>query len=445
MKRTGAADNMPREEYEILHNYATVMLPLDVYSLYEMFAEEQMRNAQEYEDILDTVIKAVRGEQADLYGARKELIARMKEAMFYLDEYSVFEYILARIAGRFLKKELPEIDVSAEVASLVGRIRALKDKSLVQTNVVMITSQLPIRFTKQKFADIVSENLKIYSGLPRQSAKDFYENTLSYAGIYSGELSEDRFADLAATARKLTGADYANLSAEEYDVLKNEYNEAGDIISETIDLFNMLAKIINSLIVIKETEEYKNDESEEVNAALAAMYSEVCSAFENEDASLVSEDTVESFAALEGRVEKYAALKAKAESRHTARYEKQHGGSDSEKDNNLFMLLSESLFADIYDESEGNDSAEADMAPADDIYIHELAKKFEETFRKQAEGESRALVRARMAGALGQMLPIFNDINEFRTFAETTLLNTGDRAEREGSIIQIKRLFSDTE
>lgn len=441
MKRTGVAETMPREEYEILHNYAGVTLPLDVYSLYEMFAEEQMRNAQEYEDILDTVIKGIRGEQADLYGARKELTERMKEIMFYLDEYSVFEYILARISGRFSKEETPEIDVSAEVASLVGSIRALKDKSLVQTNVVMITSQLPVRFTKQKFADIVSENLKIYSGLPRQSAKDFYENTLSYAGIYSGELSADRFADLASTAGKLTGADYANLSEDEYNRLKEEYNEASDIIRETIDVFDRLAKIINSLIVINETADYKTKETEEVNSGLSSMYREVCNALENEDASLVGEDTVECFTIIEGRVEKYAALKAKAESNHSARYEKHRGDADAEKENNLFMLLSESLFAELYDESEDASFVEDNMAPADDVYIHELSRKFEEAFRKQAEGESRMLVRARMAGALGQMLPIFDDINEFRTFAETTLLNTGDRAEREGSILQIRHLF----
>lgn len=430
---------MLKEEYEVLNRCASVLLPLNLYQYFEMDADGQFKFTEGASDVLDSVIGAIRGREADLYHVRDEITRRMKSIMFYLDEFSVFEYILVRTGGRFEKTDEPETDIANEVNRLVNDIRTLKDKSLVQTNVVMITSQLPIRFTKQKFFDMTAENFEIYTGLQRGAADDFYENLLSYAGIPCASTEKDLYPELTEAEKKLVAADYRNLSADEYEDLKDGYNEASDIIRATVDCYSQLIKVVNTLIVLNETSEYETPESKEIAGAMAKMYDKVTQALENDDPSIVGDDVPEAFSVLEGKLEKYVDEKNRLE----GKYEK--GGKNMEneasvKDINMFMMLSESPFAELL-KDELSEDEKLRLEAADDGYIHSLASDWEEKFRIATAGESMTLIHARMAGALGQMLPIFDDINKFKTYMETTLLNTSDRAEREGSIRQIRNLF----
>ncbi len=423
-----------REHYmEVYNKCAAVLLPLNYYSFFEQWADGQYNASLGTAELIVRTVEQVGTPDDKIYDIRKEIIKRTEEIMYYLDKYTLFEYMLARIEDKY-NKDTENPDIQTEINKLIEDVSRLKDRSLVQTNITGIMSQLPVRMTKQKFLDVVAENIKFYTGLPKKGADEFYYNTLSYAGIKKEALTEEYYPELKGLAEKLEKLDFTGLSESEYRNILAEYNKAEEQIRTTIDCYEELIKIINNLIILKKTEGFVSEEAEEVNVAVKGMLEKVTEAIINNDSEAISEDITDCFEKLEGRIEKYTLEKDRLEGKHYK--------EDEQKEVMILSaLLSSSVFAEIDDIGEEQGIVNVPGEVADKDYIGKLTERFREKFLSAVEGEARLLTRSRMAAVLGQVAPLFDNINDFKAYMESTLGACRDDAERYGSLRQIHRLL----
>ena len=111
------------------------------------------------QDILDEV-KALRCQ------AEKE----MNTVISYTDAFLVYEYALNRLERRFCP-DMPDVTVKEQelVSQLTAYIFGGEDSNAVNMRIQEVVSQLPVRFTRQKYYSMVKDSLQAYAGAYRDT------------------------------------------------------------------------------------------------------------------------------------------------------------------------------------------------------------------------------------------------------------------------------------
>ena len=448
-------------------NYATIKLSLNLFTMYEMSEEIGLDRRDEIEGYIDTVDAAIRSVYIDkesvesenykacldeVIKARDSITRKMKILTAYTDAFEIYEYIINRREPEVLGTIDESIDVSALANSMYEFVFSENDKMLVNTRIQEFIAQLPVRMTKSRFMDIISNSLAIYRGGEKKSVDEFVQMLRDAMLMDIPDGFNDEYPRLYEIYKTFKDTDYKVLDRAGYDKLSDMLTEGTELIQSAVTDYLMLTEIINDVLIIlytngiadksfivKTTDKAEID-IQTVDTSKLTKY-EISSLILTE---LVKADDIyeaskrfdEYFVQLEGAqedaYEELLGIEVNLDDLNGTYYEMY--GDDIK---NAFdcltkadILTSSSLFMDIDKSSESGDSIVSVVSDeADDIYILETKNSLEEDIDELFKTFSKQEKRSVMAKVLSLMPVFFNSQQEILEYFEYALNSCSDKAE----------------
>ena len=158
---------------------------------------------------------------------RNGIITQMEALTGYTDFFAIHEFILNRKETQseiMLSGEAPAVDIEVLLSKLEKYIFSEKDKAWINSQIQLVLEQLPVRMTKQRFYDILSESLNLYKGGELSVAKGFADAVRGIAGLTGGAFAGDScleegikavFARLEEAKKRFQTVDYKNITVDE--------------------------------------------------------------------------------------------------------------------------------------------------------------------------------------------------------------------------------------
>ncbi|MBP3233274.1 MAG: hypothetical protein J6M65_02445 [Eubacterium sp.] len=448
-------------------NYATIKLSLNLFTMYEMSEEISLDRRDEIEGYIDTVDAAIRSVYIDkesvesenykacldeVIKARDSITRKMKILTAYTDAFEIYEYIINRREPEVLGTIDESIDVSALANSMYEFVFSENDKMLVNTRIQEFIAQLPVRMTKSRFMDIISNSLAIYRGGEKKSVDEFVQMLRDAMLMDIPDGFNDEYPRLYEIYKTFKDTDYKVLDRAGYDKLSDMLTEGTELIQSAVTDYLMLTEIINDILIILYTNGIADksfivkttDKAEidirTVDTSKLTKY-EISSLILTE---LVKADDIyeaskrfdEYFVQLEGAqedaYEELLGIEVNLDDLNGTYYEMY--GDDIK---NAFdcltkadILTSSSLFMDIDKSSESGDSIVSVVSDeADDIYILETKNSLEEDIDELFKTFSKQEKRSVMAKVLSLMPVFFNSQQEILEYFEYALNSCSDKAE----------------
>ena len=448
-------------------NYATIKLSLNLFTMYEMSEEISLDRRDEIEGYIDTVDAAIRSVYIDkesvesenykacldeVIKARDSITRKMKILTAYTDAFEIYEYIINRREPEVLGTIDESIDVSALANSMYEFVFSENDKMLVNTRIQEFIAQLPVRMTKTRFMDIISNSLAIYRGGEKKSVDEFVQMLRDAMLMDIPDGFNDEYPRLYEIYKTFKDTDYKVLDRAGYDKLSDMLTEGTELIQSAVTDYLMLTEIINDILIIlytngiadksfivKTTDKAEID-IQTVDTSKLTKY-EISSLILTE---LVKADDIyeaskrfdEYFVQLEGAqedaYEELLGIEVNLDDLNGTYYEMY--GDDIK---NAFdcltkadILTSSSLFMDIDKSSESGASIVSVVSDeADDIYILETKNSLEEDIDELFKTFSKQEKRSVMAKVLSLMPVFFNSQQEILEYFEYALNSCSDKAE----------------
>ena len=432
-----------------LSSYSMIRVLLNFYTRWEISRENSDASEYDAEELssirqLFMLATAQAGEEAGedaekLIGKASEVrnanIRRMTALTRFTDLLAIYEHILNRKVPEEDSLKHP-VDTEELAASVEKFIFSDQDTMVTNTRLQRVVAELPVRMTRQRFYDVLSETLNLYKGGELSAADDFITSIRDVAGI--GEPVSDREAipeEFQSLEEELRALDLKNSTEDELKAVNDRLVVAGDELSTLSTGYIGLQEIQNDLMILYlmkglRSEEYLDERFESARAAFEKLLESAGQPSQENMDYLIDEFTLRVFPMMEGAQEEIYEALLIPETR-----------LDSLKKTLPASMSRLLLFADLLT----SDSVfvepeklirleEKDRIMADDAVIEELKAKligefdryFDGTGEKKMEKEKR---RAVMAAVLGFLPPFFNTRDEIREYIRYTLNSCTDPVE----------------
>ncbi len=420
--------------------YATVKVAMNYYTMKEMLAEQGDQNTDvcKYFGLLTNLLRkhilgdaAVDDKALETIGQlRKNVEYKMKNLTAFTDGYELYEYILNRIEAG-IKGNIAQVDVEQLSARMFGYVFSENDTVVVNSKLQLLMAQLPVRMTKNKFYDIVTNTLMIYKGGDRAAVDEFADMLRASVLIHRPNGFETEYPFLYHVYNDLCEADYKSMNEEQFDSLSARLNQAADIINHEVSALMLLEEIINDVYTLLLTvEKAGNDNGEKAGYKAALRILDACVECENNNmddmlAGLASEfmnvegvqeDVYENVIILEAAFDDIR--QANADLIDTLGLKEMF-----DRLKTVSKLLSTSLFVDL-DKEEGISSE-----PADQAYIMKLRDVLTAEMADSFAGKDRKVVRSMMCKILASMPIFMNSQQEIKDYFDYVLNNCKDDSE----------------
>ncbi|MCR5544431.1 MAG: hypothetical protein K6F55_09830 [Eubacterium sp.] len=420
--------------------YATVKLSLNLFTMYEMSEEislDRREEIEEYIDLIDTAVREVYIDKEvedqlinDITKARDSITSKMKVLTSYTDALQIYEYILNRKEPAVLGTAEEYIDTDSLANSMYEFVFSENDKMLVNTRIQEFIAQLPVRITKNRFYDIISNSLSIYRGGEQQAANEFLQTIRDASMISKPDGFDTVYPELNEIYKAFKDADYIHLDKAQFDELEDKLSSATEMIQSAVTDYLMLTEIINDVLVILYSDKLadKSYMDENYNTSVEILTElinaddiyEASSSFDEKFVSLegVQESSYEELAFLESNLDDLYAS-------YGEMYDDQAIKANFEALYKADKLTSTSLFMDI--ETGGPVTVVEDQA--DDIYIVEEKEALTDDFDALFETLGKLEKRSVMAKVLSLMPVFFNTQEEILEYFKYALSSCSDKAE----------------
>ena len=345
----------------------------------------------------------------------------------YADRFTIYEYVLNRLEHRFSGKTLPDgYSDEEETRTIMERLGAIQDKAARQSILVKLVEQLPMRMTKKRFFQILSDGLDVYKGSEKKTVEDLVYMIRTAALLEEPEGMKRDYGSLYQIAERLMQADYTDMDAGQFEVLYQDVRVGLEELNRQMDLTMMLQEILNDLSVLVLTG--PEQQTEEERRCLALILKTIVS---YETSQTADEKLLGEFESLEGIQEDASAefmeLSAAVDEFSEA-YGKEIEAAGLEHDfavlAQLGRLLSSSRFASI--------SSEEEHAPetADEIYITSVYSGLYGELTDQFKKLPKIMNRAVMAKIV-TMFPLFlREYQQLEEYIASSLGACTDEAEK---------------
>lgn len=426
-----------RELTKRYNYYATVKMCMNYYTVKDMISDEPEAYplSGKLADITGLIRehilerKSVTGKSVDKVAAiRNEIEARMKNLTAFTDGLEIYEYILNRIEGK-IKNKTDKVDIEQLSARMFRYVFSENDTVVINSKLQLLMGQLPVRMTKNKFYDVITNTLSIYKGGEVSGVNDFAEMLRNSALIIKPEGFESLYPELYDTYNILSNSDYKNISELEYDILVEKVDKAAAFINKEVSAYMLMQEVVNDVYTIMLSVDDSFEENigdSAYNAAVSIL--KACVLCENIDE--ISEATMDLFMELEGVQEKTyediivleAALEDIQKGNAIAIDELMLRESFDRLET-ISKLMSTSLFIDL---SAKESSGEA---IADNDYIMKLRNEITDEFAALFENKDRQVIRSIMCKILAAMPIFLNSQQEIKDYFDYVLENCKDDSE----------------
>lgn len=442
---------------EQYYTYATVRLALNYYSSYEIYWDERENwsyKPHEYiKDINSIVLEAVlqikSKEEQEPYIKRIDEIRRsitsgMEILTHYTDLFEIYEYTLDRVEYRF--KEIEELEEDENIAKEVLHfIFDDEDNALINDRIKDIVGQLPVRITKQKYYDYISDGLHELLGADKDIFDTYIYLIRSCAMLDVSQDMKDAYPELWEKKEKLERLDFKTITREEYEAASLLVEESVELLELETTAFYVLIELVNELYTCLLCAPYIGQASEDENQQRGAalhIIDAINSAFSKDKQEEATPEILTCFELIEGIQEdmEYDLISYEDALYHIDKY---HGSlvESMGKKELLHSLLtskdlhSSSFFVDLH----SSNSGEIVDKPVLRKEIDKLIKELDDIFRVS----DRMITRAIMANTMNQMPVFFNSHTEVMEYVLYSLNKCTDLAEKYASIEMIYSMMDE--
>lgn len=433
--------------------YATVKMSMNYYTMKEMITEQGDKNTDvcRYFDLLTGLVekhildrKPVDDKAMETIRQLRENVEyKMKNLTAYTDAYELYEYVLNRIEAG-IKGTTVKVDPEQLSAKMFQYVFSENDTVVINSKLQLLMAQLPVRMTKNKFYDIVTNTLTIYKGGEKTSVDEFADMLRATVLIHKPKGFETEYPFLYHVYSDLCNADYKEMTEETYDDLTERLGQAADIINHEVSAYMLLQEIVNDVYVLLLTVEQAYEENITMSGYQSAIrILDVCT--RNDDMDEMVAGMTREFMNIEGVqediYENIVILEAAFDDIRQGNGElidKLALAPAFDRLGTVSKLLSTSLFIDLEKDYSGKTVEVADhdyIMQLRDVLIDEMAKAF--------EGKERRVVRSMMSKILASMPIFMNSQQEIKDYFDYVLNNCNDDSELTACNKLISELMED--
>lgn len=368
---------------------------------------------------------------------RNQIISIMESVTDYVDKFRIYEHVLNRVEHRFDGSELDEEYYNTYMTNdIMHYIFSDKDNVSINSRISDIVGQLPVRMSKGKFYDHISDAFTLYHGAQKQTIDDFYYSLSTSAMLGKAAVDNGFFEDMHDIYVTLDKADYKNLDSAGYKRLKGALDIATAKMSDAADIYVLLAQIVNDLYTIILSDNNTIGDSKEVNTS-KDIIKKSKAVFEDEQDL---DEIAGLFEAFEGKQEHIL------ETIMSADFATQYACG------NLKEKLADMSILDMYEDLDviqklqsGSDFV--DIAPKeyfdeipDDSYADSVAERLINELDELFSSKEVCVRRAVMASVLSMLSVFFNNTEEIQDYINSSLIQCSDEAEKK-AVVEVIRMI----
>lgn len=423
--------------------YSYTRLAYNYYLLSEILSDgnvlpEILAIVADIKDIIKTdVLGESVGAQSEkavsrIHNIRNKIIADMKVVTSYADKLQINEYILNRIDTDNPDNVLPD-DYSDEafINELLTNLFSDKDNTVINAKIADMIGQLPIRITKQKYFEHISDAFSLYKGTDKSGVDSFVYMLRSLAALDEPEGYGQLYPDIHEIIDSFMNADFDKAGKDECKNFTDKLTYAAEYISNLSSLYLSLGEIVNDIYVILIAQPYAIMDVEEVLACKKILRAE------EED----SDEVYDALEMLEGRQEHLYEIFSQYDYLIEDR-DKYKNIIESTMQGRTFAalwlitrLVSTSTFIELDEEAEEGTATEEYINECRDALITELKTLF--------EGKTRKFVRSIMAATLGSLPAFVGNTDELKAYIRHSLTSCNDKTEKAASVKLIRELLAE--
>ena len=418
---------MNRDEYKVCREYAALDLIFSLYGisesdLFDRFVAELLNPLLELMAKSDDPARLRKwmDQTADpkLRKMRQENKDRMEYFTAVTDRLVAYEYVLNRIELRFSPEEKLDdfLKSNPEDAFLNRMIMYLTrggDKRVFGTRLQSVVGEVPIQITKNKLFERIDHAFSLYLDSD-ETAIDELIYMLRMVGLAapSDRFSED-YPELAKPLADFEEADLAELSEQEYNVLRDEIYSLSEKLQQVMDEYNGLQRCVNDLlalcVVSRRLPGDENIFEENEEKALKSCAS----------GHFVEEHLVPLEGRIEGLTVRLERIMSQVEAPDMNLWEEEEYQDVA----TLARLLSNSLFADI-------DPLFVETRQVTRELIREKEEVLFAELSESMKSSPRPVRKAIIAKVLEKLPPFLRNQQEIEEYFRVNLFGCRDKAER---------------
>ena len=420
--------------------YATVRSSMNYYTMREIVedaGEEKTRVKESFLKIRDLIRNYILTTDtvnsnvlSKIRALRDQMEYRMKILTAYIDAYQIYEYVLNRVEYG-IKGNTQDVDTAALSDKMMQYVFSEQDTVVINSKLQLLMAQLPVRMTKTKFFDILSNTLNIYQGGETASVDEFCEMLLAtvLAELPSGFDTE--YPELHRLYADLSAADYKEISEHDFDDLMARLSSCVRVIQNEVSDYMLLTEITNDVYTMLLTTDACFEENKTMAGYAAAIeILSACVKTEGPFSDEQSDGMMNFFLAMEGSqedlYEDVVVLEAAFDDVRNGQAEvigQENLVDEFDKLDMISKLLSTSLFVKLDTEEE------ATGEPCDAAYIAKVKAGMEEKLSALFKDNSKPVVRSMMAKLLAAMPIFMNNTQEIKAYFDYVLGSVSDASE----------------
>ena len=342
-----------------------------------------------------------------------------------MDKYNVYEHAVNRVEYRFREEDYPS-GYSDEnfTRTIMQFILEDEDNMMINSKIKDVIGQLPVRLTKKKFFEMLSNGLSIYNGGTKEALDDFLYMIKTCSMLDKTDTMATNYPHLYEEFDNLKNVKFKEMDSKGYDEFKDRLSDITMYIDDEMDNLMRVQEILNDLLLIL----YTNDEKEEDNVVKGCdeIIKNTNLLFLNKFSSKSLEEIEDMFVMLEGEQEKiYPHLSAyDITDQIKESYADKIKQLDLVEEYNIVFKLpklnSDSMFVKL-DKVENNDVV-------DEAYLENQKEQLINDYRELFKDTDKMITRAVMAQALSELPIFFNNISELQDYIYNTLSICNDKA-----------------
>ncbi len=427
---------------EINNTYSHIRLAMNYYTCYISVSEENGMvppGYLQYMDTINTVIDKVVNQKSDslqeeiqqLESLRCEMMEKVKDITCYVDRYNLYEYIINRMEYRFKETDFPKeySDVSY-TRKLMQFILEQDDSMMINSKIKDVVGQLPVKMTKSKFYERLSNGLSIYKGGTRESLKDFLYMIRSVSTLEDTDSMNFHYPYLSEYFSELKAIDYRVISKQQCEKAREHLENITDYIDSEMNNCMMVQEVLNDLLLLLYTQCQKK-ESDAVDVCEEIMR-ETNLLFTGKFSHKTTDEIENMFVSLEGLQEElYPQISSCDITEHIREhFQKEIHMLGMEEQYRILYRLpklnSDSIFAEL--------EKHTDNTVADENFVQQEMERLREEYAKLFAENDRWFQRAVMSAVLSELPVFFHNISELQDFIYNTLSTCTDLFEKQACI-----------
>lgn len=422
---------------EINNKYAMIRLAMNYYTYYVVTTEDGGMIAPGYKEVVDQINLSIEHyingsdvlskDICILEQMRNQMIEKVRDITCFIDRYNIYEHALNRVEYRFQEDDYPA-GYSDEkfTRQIMQFILEDEDNMMINSKIKDVIGQLPVRLTKNKFFEMLSNGMSIYNGGTKESLDDFLYMIKTCSMLDSTDTMGTNYPYLLEIFEQLKDIKLKDISEPDYQEIKDKLSDITTYIDDEMDNCMMVQEILNDLLLALYTREHKH--SDHIVTGCEEIVKDTNLLFMDKFSPKSLEEIEDMFVLLEGEQEKLYPMISSYDI--TEQIRESYGeiieslGLKEQYDTvfKIPKLNSDSMFVEM--------EKEEDTTIVDENYLEMQKENMMNAYRELFAGNDKMINRAVMAAVLSELPVFFNNISELQDYIYNTLSICTDRAEK---------------